>query len=121
MDTTKKMGGFSTPVKILVIAVLVLLVILPLARMFVGMTAADMSAVVGSPAFSEALINSVVLSGIATAISVILALILAFCIVRTGIKGKGVWNVILTLPMLIPSISHGMGLIILFGGRRRRD
>ena len=116
MDTTKKMGGFSTPVKILVIAVLVLLVILPLARMFVGMTAADMSAVVGSPAFSEALINSVVLSGIATAISVILALILAFCIVRTGIKGKGVWNVILTLPMLIPSISHGMGLIILFGG-----
>ena len=116
MYTTKRMGGFSTPVKIFIIAVLILLVVFPLARMFTKMTAGDLSAVVTSPVFSEALINSVVLSGIATLISVSLALILAFCIVRTGLKGKGAWNVILTLPMLIPSISHGMGLIILFGG-----
>ena len=116
MYTSKRMGGFSTPVKILIIAVLVLLVIFPLVRMFTQMSSEDLSAVIHSPVFSEALINSVVLSGIATAISVVLALMLAFCIVRSGIKWKGAWNVILTLPMLIPSISHGMGLIILFGG-----
>ena len=116
MYKMKRKGGFSTPVKIMIIAVLVLLVIFPLVRMFTQMTPDDLSAVIKSPVFSEALINSVVLSAIATAISVILALILAFSIVRTGIKWKGMWNVILTLPMLIPSISHGMGLIILFGG-----
>lgn len=116
MYKLKRMGGFSASVKIMVIAVLVLLVILPLGMMFAQMTPADFSAVVHSPVFSEALVNSVVLSAIATAVSVALALTLAFCIVRTGIKWKGGWNVILTLPMLIPSISHGMGLIILFGG-----
>lgn len=116
MYKMKTKGGFSTPVKILVIGVLALLVVLPLVGMFAQMTSADLSAVIHSPVFSEALINSVVLSAIATVISVVLALLLAFCIVRTGIRWKGAWNVIITLPMLIPSISHGMGLIILFGG-----
>lgn len=34
---------------------------------------------------------------------------------RTGVKLKGLFGVLILLPMLIPSISHGMGLIILFG------
>ncbi len=116
MVKVKKAGSFSTPVKIIVIAILVLLVILPLVSMFSQMTGGDFEAVVGSPVFLEALVNSLALSGVATVISVLLAMLLAFCVVRTGVRLKGMWSVILTLPMLIPSISHGMGLIILFGG-----
>ena len=41
MYTSKRMGGFSTPVKILIIAVLVLLVIFPLVRMFTQMSSED--------------------------------------------------------------------------------
>ncbi len=116
MVKTKKRGSFSTPVKIMVIAILILLVIFPIIRMFTQMTSEDLGAVLKSPAFSDALVNSLVLSAIATVISVVLATLLAFCVIRTGVRFKGMWNVILTLPMLIPSISHGMGLIILFGG-----
>ena len=34
---------------------------------------------------------------------------------RTNIKGKGVFAVLFTIPMLIPSVSHGTGLVLLFG------
>ncbi|MFQ9847884.1 MAG: phosphonate ABC transporter permease, partial [[Clostridium] leptum] len=54
-------------------------------------------------------------SGTATLISVFLAFLLAWCITRSRIRFKEAWCVLFTLPMLIPSISHGMGLVILFG------
>ena len=34
---------------------------------------------------------------------------------KRKIKHKTIFSVLLTLPMLIPSVSHGMGLILLFG------
>ena len=55
------------------------------------------------------------LTAVATVIVIVMAYALAWCVQRTDIKLKGIFNVILVLPMLIPSISHGMGLIILFG------
>ena len=40
---------------------------------------------------------------------------LAYTLNRTNIKHRAVLKVLLTVPMLIPSISHGLGLINLFG------
>ena len=37
------------------------------------------------------------------------------CLERSKIKYKEIWSTIFVLPMLVPSISHGMGLILLFG------
>ncbi len=108
-------AGFSIPVKIAVALILFLLVILPIIRMFSGMRASDFQTVFASPLFPDALKNSVVLSLIATLISVIVAYILAICTVRVNIPGKRIFNLLLTLPMLIPSISHGIGLTTLFG------
>ena len=48
-------------------------------------------------------------------ITLVIAYMLAMCVERSGIRLQGVWNTLLILPMLIPSISHGMGLIVLFG------
>lgn len=48
-------------------------------------------------------------------ISVGLSFLLAFCIHRSGIRFKSIWSILFTIPMLIPSISHGMGLVLLFG------
>ncbi|GAC41345.1 ABC transporter permease [Paenibacillus popilliae] len=51
----------------------------------------------------------------ATVISVILAFGLAYIITRSHIKGKEVWRTLFIVPMLVPSIAHGFGLINLFG------
>jgi iron(III) transport system permease protein len=65
--------------------------------------------------FFQSLLNSITTSLTATVISVALAYALAWSISRTNIKFKAIFSAIFILPMLIPSISHGMGLIILFG------
>ena len=106
---------FSTPVKIAVALILAVLVVLPIIRMFSGIRLSDFRAVFASPLFGDALKNSVVLSLLATVISVLVAYVLAICTVRGNIPGKKIFGVLLTLPMLIPSISHGIGLTTLFG------
>ena len=116
MDKKKKQYIPSLSVKLFVILLLAILVVIPIVTMFFSMSADDFNKVLSSPLFGEAVKNSVVLSLAATVISIVIAFLLAYCIVRTRIAGKKVWNILLTLPMLIPSISHGMGLIILFGG-----
>lgn len=116
MNTRKKSFGFSTPVKIAVGLILLFLVVFPIVKMFAGMTGEDFNKVFTSPQFPSALKNSVVLSLIATAIVIIIAYLLAFFMVRFKVKGKKLLHMLVILPMLIPSISHGMGLIILFGG-----
>ncbi len=101
--------------KITVAIVLAFVVVLPLVRMMTCLSASDFSGVVQNPNFKKALLNSVVYTTAATVISVVLAYLLAICTVRVDIKCKRLLGVVLTLPMLIPSISHGTGLIILFG------
>ena len=115
MMKSSRSATFSTPVKIAVALILSILVILPIIRMFVGVRLSDFQAVFDSPLFGDALKNSVVLSLMATVISVLLAYALALCMVRTNIPGKRVFGVLLTIPMLIPSFSHGIGLTNLFG------
>lgn len=115
MKNKKRSAVFSTPVKLVVALILAVLVILPIIRMFSGIRVSDFQAVFASPLFGDALKNSVVLSLIATVISVLLAYVLALCTVRTDMPGKRIFGVLLTLPMLIPSISHGIGLTTLFG------
>lgn len=65
--------------------------------------------------FKESLSNSLYVTIISTILSVTIAYLLAFAINRTNIKHKKLLSVLFTVPMLIPSISHGLGLINLFG------
>ena len=110
-----KRGGMSTVTKVAVGLILFACVFLPLIRMFTHFSADSAREVLESGRFFPALINSITLTLIATVIVLVLAYLLAWCVERTDMKLKGMFNVILVLPMLIPSISHGMGLIILFG------
>ena len=105
----------STSVKFLLSAVLVICVILPLLYMFLNIDAKSFLSIINNERFGLVVANSLKVSIVSTIISVSLALLLSFCITRSRIKGKNIFRTILTVPMLIPSISHGMGLIILFG------
>lgn len=105
----------SNMMKLFVALFLVMSVLFPLSQVFLTIGEVDILALIKSTQFSDALKNSLLTSITATAIAVTLAFLLSWSILRTAIRFKTLFSVLLTLPMLIPSISHGMGLIILFG------
>lgn len=99
----------------LLITYLCLTVVLPILRLFGGIRYGHIHAIVTAPQFLPMLKNSLVTTILATVISVTLAFFLAFALCRSNIRFKSLWVVLFTIPMLIPSISHGMGLVFLFG------
>jgi iron(III) transport system permease protein len=102
-------------VKILLTLFFAFVVVCPLVRMLCYLFQTDIKSVIFNEQFKTALLNSFVSTVVSSVISVGLAIILSYCIFRTQIKHKTIFSVLLTLPMLIPSVSHGMGLILLFG------
>ena len=102
-------------INIFIFVFLLCFVFYPLLQMLIQVDWADFNVIINSPSFKEALSNSLFVTSIATIISIILAYILAFTVCRTAIKHRAILQILITVPMLIPSISHGLGLINLFG------
>lgn len=102
-------------INIVILLFLVISVFYPLIGMLVRVEWENFSNLIASNAFKESLINSLIVTSIATIISFIIAYLLAYALNKTNMKHRNVLKVLLTLPMLIPSISHGLGLINLFG------
>ena len=90
-------------------------VILPVCSMFTRITPKAFDDLLRSAQFGTAVQNSLKTSAVSTLISMILALAAAWCLERTTIRFKPVFNMIFVIPMLIPSISHAFGLVALFG------
>ena len=102
-------------IKVLIYAILFVHIILPICALVLNITPENIVAVLTSNQFLPMLKNSILSTTVATIVSILLAFSLSWCIHRTNIKHKGAISILFTLPMLIPSISHGMGLTILFG------
>lgn len=115
MTKTLKRINRKDLVKQLIALFFIVSVVFPLVRMLIHIGDVNISKLIFSSQFKNAFRNSITTSVTATLISVGLAFVLAWIISRSNIKYKGVFTVLLTVTMLIPSISHGMGLIILFG------
>ena len=90
-------------------------IFLPVVRMFAHMDGKSILKVIQAPNFLTAVTNSLTSAVLGTLITVLLAFGIAMCIQRTNIRCKGIFGIIFVLPMLIPSISNGMGLVILLG------
>lgn len=105
----------SSALKLLLAVFWLFAIILPLIRMLSTMATVDVGAIIATKKFSRALSHSIIASFTATAISVSLAGLMSWAVARTNIRRKTALNTLLTVPMLIPSISHGMGLIIILG------
>lgn len=103
------------PVKLLVIVFLIISILFPLITIFANIHVEDIKVILQSPQFGSILFHSILITVVSTILSVFLAFVLAWCLNRTKIRFKGVLSVLFTLPMLIPSISHGMGLVLLLG------
>ena len=101
--------------KCMITLFLMVSVLFPLMRLFFHIQLEDVGQILSSAQFKVMLLNSLVTTSVATVVSVVLAWLLAWCVNRTNIRFKSIFSVLFTLPMLIPSISHGMGLVLLFG------
>ena len=102
-------------VKYLLGAYLLLTVILPLVMLLSNIRGENVQSVFQSPQFFPMLKNSFLTTVLATVISVAVSFGLAWIINRSRIRFKSVFIVLFTIPMLIPSISHGMGLVLQIG------
>lgn len=90
-------------------------VIAPLLSMFLTIDAVHLKSVFFNKAFRSAAYNSVLYSCRSALLSILLGGLAAWCVNRSNIRLKKTYIAVLTLPMLIPSISHGTGLVILLG------
>lgn len=95
--------------------ILFVFLILPLIYMLFKVNGGDFSYVFKDDVFYKAIGNSVLYSLSGTVISVILATLTAYFLSRIKFKGKKWIVILLTLPMLIPTISIGLGVRTLFG------
>lgn len=109
-----KNRSFSS-LKYLLLLYLLVTVIYPIGSLFATIRGADIQEVFTSAQFFPMLKNSLITTVMATVISVALSFFLAFALNRSRVRLKSVFVVLFTVPMLIPSISHGMGLVLLFG------
>ncbi len=110
-----KKSVFSTTTIILLCCFFAVAVIFPLLSMLLNLKNTDFGELFTDKGIKSALKNSVIVSLTATAVSIIVAAAAAISMTRASVPFKRIFNTLILLPMLIPSISHGMGLIILFG------
>ena len=101
--------------RLLLSFVFIALVFIPLFTMFSHIDGESLRKVITAPNFATVVTNSLVSTAISTVITLVLAYVLAVSVERTNIKCKSIFGILFVLPMLIPSISNGMGLVILFG------
>ncbi|MDR2313292.1 MAG: ABC transporter permease subunit [Spirochaetaceae bacterium] len=108
-------GGFGVHVKLVLGVFLSFSLILPLGGMLCNMSGPDIASVVSSSRFKEALGHSMAAAGTGTVISIVFSWFFALAVVRSRMPFRNIFAVLATVPMLIPSISHGMGLVLLLG------
>lgn len=101
--------------KYLLLIYLLATVVLPIAQLFATIRGGHVAEVFTSAQFWPMLKNSLLTTILATIISILLSFALAWMLNRSNIRFKSIFVVLFTVPMLIPSISHGQGLVLLFG------
>lgn len=101
--------------KYILLVVFLVCIIFPLFNLIAYANLNDAKELIFSAAFGQLLVNSLSTALVSTILSLIVALLAAYFINRSKIKFKNTFSILLTIPMLIPSISHGIGLIILLG------
>jgi iron(III) transport system permease protein len=102
-------------VKFFLAAFLLVMVVFPLLTMLTNMSVSDILGVVSLPKFRESLFNSLYAAAASTFVSIAVAYVFALCTVRTNMRWREILAIFITIPMLIPSISQGMGLVLLLG------
>ncbi|AZV42660.1 putative 2-aminoethylphosphonate ABC transporter permease subunit [Peribacillus asahii] len=70
-----------------------------------------------TPSLVQSLQNTLFIASMTTVISVSLAFVYAYCLIRTNIKGKAFFHFAALLPLFAPTMMHGIALMYLFGNQ----
>ncbi|USK72047.1 putative 2-aminoethylphosphonate ABC transporter permease subunit [Peribacillus asahii] len=70
-----------------------------------------------TPSLVQSFQNTLFIASMTTVISVSLAFVYAYCLVRTNIKGKAFFQFAALLPLFAPTMMHGIALMYLFGNQ----
>ena len=105
----------STYLHIGLLAILFLFLLLPLIIMLCKANGNDINYIFSHSKLGNSVLNSLIYSLAGALISVVLSTIVAYFLNRSNIKGKKWYILALTLPMLIPTLSIGLGIRNLFG------
>ena len=113
---TRQGRGLSHEVlRIISIGCILLFAILPLLTLAFNVTGKDWTFIAKDRKFWAAVKNSLTYTGAAAVITTALALVSAYLLETSSLRKKNLYVIALTLGMLVPTISVGLGLRILFG------
>lgn len=101
--------------RVIAVGCILLFAILPMLTLAFHMTGADWQYILQDSSFGESVLNSLLYTAVSAVITTALALIAAYLLNTASVRRKNILVVLLTLGMLVPTISVGLGLRILFG------
>lgn len=87
----------------------------PLSRMLAQITPEVAAAVFSSTVFRRAVGSSCLSGGLTVLFALPLAMLMALLTESTRVRCRALWRGIFVLPMLLPSVSQGTGLVLLLG------
>ena len=105
-NTYVRRQNFGTATSLILGLFFLFSVLLPLISVMTNLKNADIPAIFSHPQTVPAIFNSLKVSLTATAFSIIVAFIAAWCVNRTGVRLTALFDILLVVPMLIPSISR---------------
>lgn len=68
-----------------------------------------------TPSLSVSIKNTLVISCTAAVFGTLLGFLYAYGLTRTGIRGKSFFRYVAMIPLFLPTVVHGLGLVYLFG------
>ncbi|MGK5112373.1 molybdate ABC transporter permease subunit [Geodermatophilus sp. CPCC 205506] len=108
--------GAGVPLPLLVPAsIAVAFLVLPLLGLVVRTPWTDLPAQLADPAVGEALRLSLVSATLATAVSLVLGVPLAWVLARSRARGRSVLRALVTVPLVLPPVVGGVALFLVLG------
>lgn len=115
---TRGEGARSAPVQVLVPALMaVAFLVLPLAGLIVRAPWGQLGSILRSSEVAQALQLSLWTASVATAISLVIGVPLAWVLARGQFPGQRLLRSLVTLPLVLPPVVGGVALLLAFGRR----
>jgi molybdate transport system permease protein len=91
--------------------------VLPLTALLIRAPWSSLGSLLSTPEVRDALRLSVVSASLATLISLIVGVPLAWVLARSQIRGRGVLRALVTVPLVLPPVVGGVALLLALGRR----
>lgn len=117
MSRTRRRSRPTPPLVGAVAGLAVVVLVLPVLGLAARVPWADAAGVLSHPETQDALRLSLLTSGVAAALAVVLGVPLAWLLARSSMPGRRAIRTVATLPLVLPPVVAGVALLAAFGPR----